>query len=103
MTTNSFCLMTWHMTSAAESLGAHARMRQVGLFLLSWWMASMTVLVLPVGRGGKEGRERNIYIYTYIEREKGREKERERERERERKNEARLKRVAALQTLKAIN
>ena len=53
--------MTWQMTSAAESLGAHARMRQVGLFRLSWWMASITVLVLPEGREreGEEGeRER---------------------------------------------
>ena len=53
--------MTWQMTSAAESLGAHARMRQVGFFRLSWWMASITVLVLPEGREreGEEGeRER---------------------------------------------
>ena len=49
--------MTWQMTSAAESLGAHARMRQVGFFRLSWWMASITVLVLPEGRE-REGEER---------------------------------------------
>jgi hypothetical protein len=67
------------MTSAAESLGAHARMRQVGLFLLSWWMASMTVLVLPEGRG------------------RGREREREREGDREREDEARLGRVVVLE------
>ena len=48
--------MTWQMTSAAESLGAHARMRQVGFFRLSWWMASITVLVLPEGRE-REGEE----------------------------------------------
>jgi hypothetical protein len=54
-------------------------MRQVGLFLLSWWMASMTVLVLPEGRG------------------RGREREREREGDREREDEARLGRVVVLE------